>query len=421
MALEDRIRASVEQALQGLVADIVTKASEHTAAQVADAEARMRATMDEALTAVRADHERASRDLRALVDTDATGRIERVTAEADARVQAAVAEADARVRAAVAEADARAAATAETVAASAHASEREAELAALTRLLDSVRGLDGATSLSEVLDVLAMAAGREAARAAVLVVRHDRAISWKLSGFGARDTQPKAVDMAVSESGLIGLAVSSARPVTISDGHQEASAPAFAELPADRMGLAVPVVVGGRVVAVVYADGVTPDGGDRVVPSPWPEVIEVLARHAGRCLEALTARAAGPKGGGGRPTGGAVAGASSTGAATAAGGAASAHAPASHAQTSMSDDPLATARRVARLLVAEIRLFDEAKCREGRRTRSLLAKLGPEIARARAIYDDRVPSSFRMRADIFQQELVQTLAGGDPALLGLPG
>ena len=54
------------------------------------------------------------------------------------------------------------------------------------------------------------------------------------------------------------------------------------------MGLAVPVIVGGRVVAVIYADGVTLDGHERAVPSGWPEVIEVLARHAGRCLEALT-------------------------------------------------------------------------------------------------------------------------------------
>ena len=54
------------------------------------------------------------------------------------------------------------------------------------------------------------------------------------------------------------------------------------------MGLGVPVIVGGRVVAVVYADGVTEDGNEKLVPSGWPEVIEILTRHAARCLESLT-------------------------------------------------------------------------------------------------------------------------------------
>jgi hypothetical protein len=58
------------------------------------------------------------------------------------------------------------------------------------------------------------------------------------------------------------------------------------------MGLAVPVVVGGRGVAVVYADaGLAPDA-DHHAPGAWPETIEVLARHAARCLEALTVQKA---------------------------------------------------------------------------------------------------------------------------------
>ena len=44
-----------------------------------------------------------------------------------------------------------------------------------------------------------------------------------------------------------------------------------------------------------YADSVSVDGHDRQVPSSWPELIEVLARHAGRCLEALTSKAVAPR------------------------------------------------------------------------------------------------------------------------------
>ena len=88
---------------------------------------------------------------------------------------------------------------------------------------------------------------------------------------------------------MIALAVGAARAVTTRDSATASRSDLDSRsLSTDRMGLAVPVVVGGRVVAVVYADAVTLDGHDRPVPSCWPELIEVLARHAGRCLEALT-------------------------------------------------------------------------------------------------------------------------------------
>jgi hypothetical protein len=120
------------------------------------------------------------------------------------------------------------------------------------------------------------------------VLRGERIHGWKLTGFGPRDAQPKSIDLPLSESGVIGLAVGAARAVTTRDSQSASAGPGFETLAADRMGLAVPVVVGGRVVAVVYADAVTLDGQARPVPSSWPELIEVLARHAGRCLEALT-------------------------------------------------------------------------------------------------------------------------------------
>jgi hypothetical protein len=53
----------------------------------------------------------------------------------------------------------------------------------------------------------------------------------------------------------------------------------------------VPLKVGERVVAVMYADDV--GAGERMVPAPWPEALELLARHAARCLEVITARRAG--------------------------------------------------------------------------------------------------------------------------------
>jgi hypothetical protein len=76
------------------------------------------------------------------------------------------------------------------------------------------------------------------------------------------------------------------------------------------------------------------------------------------------------------------------------------------------------ARRTARLLVSEIRLFHEPAVDEGRRHRNLLSRLAPEIEKARLAYNDQVPVVVRTHTDYFQQELVRTLAGGDPTLLG---
>jgi hypothetical protein len=79
-----------------------------------------------------------------------------------------------------------------------------------------------------------------------------------------------------------------------------------------------------------------------------------------------------------------------------------------------------SARRYARLLVSEIKLYNEAAVQLGRQKRDLLERLKPEIERARKLYTQRISPSVDERAALFQQELVQTLADGDVSLLGNP-
>ncbi len=76
------------------------------------------------------------------------------------------------------------------------------------------------------------------------------------------------------------------------------------------------------------------------------------------------------------------------------------------------------ARRLARLLVSEIRLYNEDEVQEGRRQGDIVSRLGQQIERSRQIYDERVDPRVRARADYFHEELVRILAAGDPALLG---
>ena len=58
-------------------------------------------------------------------------------------------------------------------------------------------------------------------------------------------------------------------------------------------------------------------------------------------------------------------------------------------------DDVTAAQRYARLLVSEIKLYHEADVVAGRRDRDLVRRLGGEIARARVLYDQRVPSAVR--------------------------
>lgn len=77
------------------------------------------------------------------------------------------------------------------------------------------------------------------------------------------------------------------------------------------------------------------------------------------------------------------------------------------------------ARRLARLLISEIKLYNEDQVAEGRRNRDLYHRLKDDIDRSRQIYEERVHESVRETSDYFQQELVRSLAGGDARALGV--
>jgi hypothetical protein len=76
------------------------------------------------------------------------------------------------------------------------------------------------------------------------------------------------------------------------------------------------------------------------------------------------------------------------------------------------------ARRFARLLVSEIKLYNEPKVKEGRSRNDIYDRLRDDIDRSRQMYDKRVAPPVAARHDYFHQELVNTLAEGDPTKLG---
>jgi len=76
------------------------------------------------------------------------------------------------------------------------------------------------------------------------------------------------------------------------------------------------------------------------------------------------------------------------------------------------------ARRFARLLVSEIKLYNEQKVTEGRSQGDLYPRLREYIDRSRDMYDKRVKAEVAQRYDYFHHELVNTLAEGDESKLG---
>ena len=276
------------------------------------------------------------------------------------------------------------------------ADERQVQMQSVERVLGVIRLLDAGQSLTEILAALADGAAAEAPRVALLTVQGDRVRSWRLVGFGP---EASTVDLERGSAGVVARAIEQqdiafAEPAA--PGHVIPPGPGFTALPPDRSGIAVPIFVGGAPVAVLYADDVT--DAALAKPASWPEAIEIMTRHAALRLEDLTAvRTAQALRAGARPA---------------------SDAPASSAEPAPGEDEETGARRYARLVVSEIKFYNEAAVRIGRQKADLLERLHTEIARARQMYDERVPSRSPSTQAIFDDELVQTLAGGDASLLG---
>jgi hypothetical protein len=234
------------------------------------------------------------------------------------------------------------------------------DTAAGERLVEAMRVIEHARSLTGILDALITGVRADGARGEVWLVRGRRLHQWREPAAGA-DALP---DRPYVEPG------------EMADGALE-----------------MPIAIAGQTVAVLRAELGTGNVELRT------QRIDVLTRYAARCLESLTAfttaRALTQ-----RPAGADAAG------------------------TAAPDDEAgaeedASARRYARLLVSEIKLYHESAVVDGRRDRDLTTRLGGEIARARVMYEQRVAPHVRLRADYFRDELVRTLANGDASLLEL--
>jgi len=76
------------------------------------------------------------------------------------------------------------------------------------------------------------------------------------------------------------------------------------------------------------------------------------------------------------------------------------------------------ARRFARLLVSEIKLYNEHHVVEGRENRDLYLRLKRDIDRSREMYEKRVSPNVSRKIDYFHDEIIRILGDNDPSTLG---
>lgn len=99
------------------------------------------------------------------------------------------------------------------------------------------------------------------------------------------------------------------------------------------------------------------------------------------------------------------------------------------AATGLAPDPLAglstadaethrKAQRFARLLVDEIKLYNQAKVAEGRRNKDLYDRLKDDIDKSRATFQKRYGATLAGSAEYLDQEIIRSLAEDDLSVMG---
>jgi hypothetical protein len=83
------------------------------------------------------------------------------------------------------------------------------------------------------------------------------------------------------------------------------------------------------------------------------------------------------------------------------------------------DERREEAHRFAKLLVSEIKLYNEKQVQAGRQQGNLYELLKEDIDRSRQMYDERIPEDVRASSNFFYEELVAILADGRAESLGI--
>jgi len=321
-------------------------------------------------------------------------------------------------------------------------------------LLKAIAAIQSGTTQREILRTLLDNTVRYSGRGALFVVKAGAATGWQGRGFD-KDGDDTIKDFALNVStGVPEQALRSRMPFSGATRDIDPEFVAKFGAPADDHVLVLPLLLKEKVAALVYADAGA-DGSGRLdaaavellvlATSAWLEVASLrkqahkeestdaagekteitpppsapahsdpFAAHPPKHIAPEPEPVPPPPAVAEQPA--AVAQTEPVVAAAAA-----APAPATDAFANLSPedaDVHRKAHRFARLLVDEIKLYNQVKVSEGRKNRDLYDRLKEDIEKSRITYQKRYGNTAAGGADYFGQELVRSLAEDDTSIMG---
>ncbi len=273
----------------------------------------------------------------------------------------------------------------------------------------ALASIQDSTSQAEILRHLLEGIARFSSRAALFVVKGGSVNGWQGTGFQDNDAI-KQLNFTTA-NGLVAKAIQGKSPVQGPAQEFDSGFEAGPNAPIDGNCVVLPLVVKEKVAAVIYADAGT------IADNPMDlAALNVICRFSALWLEIAAFRKAGPSVG--AATAHEEAAAPAPAAMAAAPAAAEPVAPIVAAPVPVEDEVHKKAKRFAKLLVDEIKLYNQPKVAEGKQNRDLYERLKEDIDKSRATYDKRYGDSGVAGADYFTQELIRILADNDVSLMG---
>jgi hypothetical protein len=294
-------------------------------------------------------------------------------------------------------------------------------------LLQAVAAIHAVSSQRDVLRALLDNTATYCGRAALFVVKGGSATGWHGCAL------PESIKDFVlgTKTGAVAEVLKSRQAFDGSSSEMDQDFISEFGAPADGKFVIAPLLLKEKVAALLYADAGTDKKGHLDA-----RAVELLVLTTGTWLEVTSSR---------KPAGreavqepdAPVARAAAAHAGTSFSDPFSAHAPAfTQASTapvevdeSSAGAPVSgmspedadvhrKAQRFARLLVDEIKLYNQSKLIEGRKNKDLYDRLKEDVDKSRSTYQKRYGSTVAGPADYFSQELIRSLAEDDVSLLG---
>jgi hypothetical protein len=317
----------------------------------------------------------------------------------------------------------------------AHLNQNQSSGSSANSLLKAVANIQAGSSQKEILRALLEGTTEFSGRAALFVVKSGSASGWQGQGFG-KDDEIKDWSFDVS-AGLGAHAMQERTPAAGSAHEVDSNFISHFGAPAGES-VILPLLLKDKVAALVYADGGRePERLDKAA-------LELVVAATGAWLEVISLRKQTHKDADDSPV------SAPQGASPAYSDPFAAHTPAyapAHAQvdqlpvavanaaaasasgSSVSVGPFEhlspedadthrKAQRFARLLIDEIKLYNQAKVTEGRKHKDIYDRLKQDIEKSRSMYTKRYGNTAAASVDYFSAELVRSLAEDDTSLMG---